>query len=53
VAWWQYPVAEDVVVQVRSGLSPWRMRHVNAALRKLAAELQMKSNGQRKEDEEL
>ena len=51
VAWWQYPVAEDVVVQVRSGLSPWRARQVHAALQKLATELQHGSNGQRKEEE--
>jgi DNA-binding transcriptional MerR regulator len=49
VAWWQYAVADDVVVQVRSGLSPWRARLVNAALQKLAAELQPGNNGQRKE----
>jgi DNA-binding transcriptional MerR regulator len=49
VAWWQYSVADDVVVQVRSGLSPWRVRQVNAALRKLAAELQPGNNVQREE----
>jgi DNA-binding transcriptional MerR regulator len=53
VAWWQYPVAEDVFVQVRSGLSPWRARQVNAALQKLAAELQLGSTRQRKDEEEL
>jgi len=53
VGWWQYPVAEDVVVQVRSGLSPWRARQVNDALQKLAAELQLGSDGKRKEEEEL
>jgi DNA-binding transcriptional MerR regulator len=50
-AWWKYAVAEDVVIHVRSGLSPWRARQVNAALQKLAAELQSGNNGQRKEEE--
>jgi DNA-binding transcriptional MerR regulator len=50
VAWWQFSVAADVVVQVRGGLSPWRARQVNAALQRLAAELQPGNNGQRKEE---
>ena len=38
-AWWSYPVAEDVVVQVRADSAPWRLRQVQAALRALTAVL--------------
>lgn len=49
-AWWAYTVAPDVVVQVRSGLSPWRARRVKAAVAKLAAELGLADSGPRKEE---
>jgi DNA-binding transcriptional MerR regulator len=39
-AWWSYTVAPDVMVWVRSGLSPWRTRTVRAAVAELAARLQ-------------
>jgi DNA-binding transcriptional MerR regulator len=38
-SWWLYPVSPDVTVQVRSGLSPWRVRRVKSAIARLAAEL--------------
>lgn len=38
-AWWNYPVAEDVVVLVRADSAPWRLRQVQSALRALAAVL--------------
>ena len=38
-AWWQYQIAEDVVVNVRADLSPWRTRQVRAAIEDLAARL--------------
>lgn len=34
-AWWQYAVAEDVVVSVRADASPWRLRQINAWLAQL------------------
>jgi DNA-binding transcriptional MerR regulator len=34
--WWAYPLAPDVVVQVRSGTSPWRTRQIRTALEQLA-----------------
>jgi DNA-binding transcriptional MerR regulator len=43
--WWSYPLADDVVVQVRAGATPWRLRQIRRALERLAAEL-------RKEPEE-
>lgn len=33
---WRYKVADDVVVEVRSGISPWRMKQVRAAIEVLA-----------------
>ena len=38
-SWWLYPISPDVTVQVRSGLSPWRVRRVVSAIARLAAEL--------------
>jgi len=43
---WVYRVAPDVTVQVMSGLSPWRMRHVKSALVKLAEYLQAEGGAQ-------
>ena len=37
--WWAYPIASDVVVQVRGGTSPWRLRQIRTALEQLAHEL--------------
>lgn len=37
--WWAYKIAPDVVVQIRSGTSPWRLRQVRAAFERLAHEL--------------
>lgn len=38
--WWAYTLAPDVVVQVRTGGSPWRVRQVKSALDRLARELE-------------
>ncbi len=38
-ACWRYPIAEDVVVEVRAGTSPWRLRQIHGALEALAARL--------------
>jgi len=37
--WLQYTLAPDVVVQVRTGTSPWRVRQIKSALNRLAREL--------------
>ena len=37
--WWAYPISSDVVVQVRSGTSPWRLHQIRTALARLANEL--------------
>lgn len=39
-SYWSYPVAEDVVVMVRAGTSPWRNKHIRKALARLADELE-------------
>jgi len=37
--WWAYPISSDVVVQVRSGASPWRLHQIRTTLARLAHEL--------------
>ena len=39
VSYWLYAVADDVLVNVRADVSPWRKRRVQHALVRLAAEL--------------
>ncbi len=39
-AWWQHPIAGDVVVWTRSDVSPWRTKQVRAAIEELARNLQ-------------
>jgi DNA-binding transcriptional MerR regulator len=39
-AWWQYPIADDVMVSVRADVSPWRLREVQKAVREMAVKLQ-------------
>ncbi len=36
-AWWQHAICEDVSVLVKGDVSPWRMRHIRAAIREFAA----------------
>ena len=36
--WLSYKIAADLVVQVRTGTSPWRVRQVRSALERLAKE---------------
>ncbi len=38
-AWWNYPVAEDVVVLVRSEMRPWRLKRVRSLITQMAAQL--------------
>jgi DNA-binding transcriptional MerR regulator len=39
-AWWQYAVADDVVVWVKGGSSPWRTKHIGAAVERFASLLE-------------
>jgi DNA-binding transcriptional MerR regulator len=45
-SWWQYQIAEDVVVWTRADMSPWRARQVRAAIEDLTNRL-----GTEQEDE--
>ena len=38
-SWWQYPVADDVVVWVKAGASPWRARRIQRALADMARQI--------------
>jgi DNA-binding transcriptional MerR regulator len=42
-AWWQYGVSDDVIISVRGGVSPWRLRRIRAAIADLAARLEADS----------
>lgn len=37
--WWQYSVAEGVVVSVRASLAPWRLKRIRRAIADLSAKL--------------
>ncbi len=39
VTWQSYTIDEDVVVNVRAGVSPWRMRQIRESLEELASRL--------------
>lgn len=43
-AWWQYEVAEDVVVTVRADVSPWRLRQIKGQLAQMARALSRPEN---------
>ena len=45
-AWWNYPVSEDVVVEVRCDASPWRLKQV----RSLIAQMIQQLNENKEED---
>jgi DNA-binding transcriptional MerR regulator len=38
-SWSIYRISPDVTVEVRDGLSPWRIKHLRSAVARLAAEL--------------
>ena len=38
-SWWQYPVADDVVVWVKAGASPWRARRIQRAIAQVAQQI--------------
>jgi DNA-binding transcriptional MerR regulator len=37
--WWNFAIADDVVVQVRSQMRPWRLKRVRSLISRMAAEL--------------
>jgi DNA-binding transcriptional MerR regulator len=44
VPWLHYPIAEDLVVQVRAGGTPWRTKQIRDALQDLARRLGQEGN---------
>lgn len=46
--WRTYPIAPDVVVMIRAGASPWRMRRLLSALERFGSEI--RDDGTKKED---
>ncbi len=38
-AWWSYQLQPDVIVQVRTDASPWRLRQIQRALKDVVARL--------------
>jgi DNA-binding transcriptional MerR regulator len=43
-AWWQHAIADDVVVWVRAGGSPWRTKQLRAAVDEFARRVQAEKN---------
>jgi DNA-binding transcriptional MerR regulator len=43
--WWRYAIAEDVVVLVRAGAPPWRLRRIQRALGELQSRINEKEEG--------
>jgi DNA-binding transcriptional MerR regulator len=43
--WWQHAVADDIVVWVKAGAAPWRMKQVRTALDEFARQVQPVDNG--------
>ena len=43
--WWQYAIAEDVMVWVRAGAAPWRMKQVSLAIDEFSRGLQPPKKG--------
>jgi hypothetical protein len=38
-AWWQYAVADDVVVWAKADVSPWRIKQIRAAIGEMTTRL--------------
>jgi DNA-binding transcriptional MerR regulator len=48
-AWWQHTIAEDIIVWVRAGAAPWRVKQVRAALDEFARHVATANNEGEKE----
>ena len=51
-SWWQYAIAEDVIVWVKADASPWRTKQVRAALDEFARRVQAAENVAGKDQED-
>ena len=43
-AWWQHAIADDIVVWVRAGVAPWRMKQIRTAVDKFARQVAPATN---------
>jgi DNA-binding transcriptional MerR regulator len=50
-AWWQHAVADDVMVWVRAGASPWRTKQLRAAVEEFARRVRPETNEKGKESQ--
>lgn len=50
-SWSMYRISPDVTVQVRDGLSPWRIKHLRSAIARFAAELAADNDHQENGDD--
>jgi DNA-binding transcriptional MerR regulator len=50
-SWSVYRISPDVTVEVRDGLSPWRIKQMRSAIARLAAELAAKDDHQENGDD--
>jgi DNA-binding transcriptional MerR regulator len=50
-SWSVYRISPDVTVEVRDGLSPWRIKHLRSAIARLAAELAADNDHQENGDD--
>jgi DNA-binding transcriptional MerR regulator len=43
-AWWQHAIADDIIVWVRAGAAPWRMKQVRTAVDEFARQVAPATN---------
>jgi DNA-binding transcriptional MerR regulator len=48
--WWQHAIADDIIVWVRAGASPWRTKQIRAAVDEFARQVQPESSATGKEE---
>jgi DNA-binding transcriptional MerR regulator len=48
-AWWQHAIADDVIVWVKAGASPWRTKQLRAAVDEFARRVRPAEDGKAKE----
>ena len=48
-AWWQHAIADDIIVWVRAGTAPWRMKQVRKAVDEFARQVAVANNETEKE----
>jgi DNA-binding transcriptional MerR regulator len=47
--WWQHTIADDIIVWVRAGAAPWRIKQIRAALDEFARQVATANNEREKE----